>query len=309
MPADMYSVNRTKELIISFIRARGPSLPVHIARDVKTSPLFAAAFLSELYNEGKIKMTSMKIGSSSLYYLADQSSQLENYFEYLNPREKEAFNLLKKEKMVDDEKLEPVMRVALRALKDFAIPIKGTEEGKIRWKYYLASEEVPVEKSPPKTEEPKKVESTNYEKTITEEKPQEKTRSPRPRIQKEERKEVKFELHFQSSPAPAAIPEFPFTLQVKEYLTKRNMDILQTLESSKKEFKAKIRLATPIGLQEFLVVAKDKKRLKEDEIIDALKQAHAIKMPALVLAPGDLEKKAQNTLEEWRNLIKFEKIQ
>src|SRR3989338_1197444 len=123
MPADMYTVNRTKELILAFLKARGPSLPVHIARDVKTQPLFAAAFLSELYNEGKIKMSSLKIGSSSLYYLPGQESQLENFTDFLNQREKEALSLLKKEKFLDDEKLEPVVRVALRSsnMKDFTV--------------------------------------------------------------------------------------------------------------------------------------------------------------------------------------------
>src|SRR3989338_10913418 len=95
MPADMVSVQRTKEMILSFLRAKGPSLPIHIAKEVKTSHLFVAAFLSELYNEGKIKMSVMKVGSSSLYYLPNQSAELEKFIEYLNHREKESFHLLK----------------------------------------------------------------------------------------------------------------------------------------------------------------------------------------------------------------------
>ena len=115
---------RDKEKIISLVKVRGPSLPVQIARGIGVEPIFAAAFLSEIYGEKKLKMTSMRVGSSPLYYLEGQESMLENFIEYLNSREKEAFLLLKRENILADDSQEPVMRVALRAIKDFAIPIK-----------------------------------------------------------------------------------------------------------------------------------------------------------------------------------------
>jgi hypothetical protein len=124
MPADMQKLLRDKELILSSINTRGPSLPVHAARAANLSILFASAFLSELFAEGKVKMSRMKVGSSSLYYLSGQEAKLENFVEYLNSREKEAFYLLKKEKILSDEIQEPAIRVALRAISDFAIPIK-----------------------------------------------------------------------------------------------------------------------------------------------------------------------------------------
>jgi len=99
MPANLDKLNQIKEKIMSIISLRGPSLPVNIARLSNVEPLFASAFLSELYNEGKIKLPNMRVGSSPLYYIQGQENLLENFINHLNQREKEAFYLLKREKM------------------------------------------------------------------------------------------------------------------------------------------------------------------------------------------------------------------
>src|SRR3989338_10196618 len=93
MPADMEKILKTKDLIISTIKLKGPTLPIHVARTINLNTIFASAFLSELYGEKKILMSQMKVGSSSLYYLPGQESQLENFIEYLNHKEREAFLL------------------------------------------------------------------------------------------------------------------------------------------------------------------------------------------------------------------------
>ena len=131
-----------KERIISLLNLKGPSLPIPLARTVGVSTLYISAFLSELYSEKKVKMSNMKVGSSSLYFLEGQESQLENFVEYLNNMEKEAFFLLKENNYLDDDLQSPAIRVALRAIKDFAIPIRVGVDGndKIFWKYYLLNE-------------------------------------------------------------------------------------------------------------------------------------------------------------------------
>ena len=110
--------------IIEFLQRQGPSLPVHIAKKIKLDLLFTGAFLSELVKEKQIKMSHMKIGSSQLYMLPGQEESLENLIEKLKGREKEACLLLKKQGVLEDSEQTPVMRVALRSIKDFAIPFK-----------------------------------------------------------------------------------------------------------------------------------------------------------------------------------------
>ena len=120
----MQDVIKTKERIISIIDEKGPSFPVQIARAINVSPLFTSVFLSELHEDNKLKTTNMKIGSSSLYFLQGQEQMLENFIEHLNQREKEAFYLIKKSQVLEDEKQSPIIRVALREIKDFAHPFK-----------------------------------------------------------------------------------------------------------------------------------------------------------------------------------------
>ena len=124
------------------IQTKGPSLPVHISRGLGVSLLFAGAFLSELYSEKRIKISDMKVGGSPLYYLEGQEAMLENFIGHLQGREREAFSLLKQEQVLDDEAQTPITRVALRAIKDFAVPIRVriNEELKLYWKHSLISE-------------------------------------------------------------------------------------------------------------------------------------------------------------------------
>jgi hypothetical protein len=172
----MQNVNQIKERIINIIKEKGPSLPVQIARVINIAPMFSSVFLSELYEDSKLRMSHMKVGSSSLFLLPGQESQLENFTEHLNQREKEAFFLIKKELILDDEIQTPIIRVALRAIKDFAIPIKIniSNKDKIFWKYHLLSDEEARMKlnyilNPllPLPEKPKKEEIIKEEKIIS----------------------------------------------------------------------------------------------------------------------------------------------
>ena len=95
------SASEIKEKILSTLRLRGPSLPVHIAKQTDLSILFSSAFLSELLSEGKIKMSHMKVGSSQIYHLPGQEARIENFSQHLNPKEKEAFTLLKDKKILN----------------------------------------------------------------------------------------------------------------------------------------------------------------------------------------------------------------
>ncbi|MBU0977622.1 MAG: hypothetical protein KKD18_04350, partial [Nanoarchaeota archaeon] len=140
---EVEKLSASKEKILSTIKYRGPILPVQVAKEINFSPLFASAFLSELKDEGKIKISNMRVGSSPLYYLPGQEEMLEKFVPYLNQREKEAFQKLKQEKVLDDVSQDPVVRVALRAIKDFAVPVKVRINGEMRlfWKYFILNDE------------------------------------------------------------------------------------------------------------------------------------------------------------------------
>jgi len=67
-------------------------------------------------------------------------------------------------------------------------------------------------------------------------------------------------------------------------------------------------MQTPLGIQEFYLVAKDKKKIVLEDIVSTLQRAQAEKMPALIISPGEIDKKAQDYYKEWSNLIKHQKI-
>ncbi len=324
---DIQKLNENKERIISNLRIRGPSLPIHIARTISVSPLFASAFLSELYAEDKIKISHIRVGSSPLYFLSGQEPLLENFIEYLNHKEKEAFSVLKKNLVLDDNEQEPAIRVALRAIKDFAVPIKVkiNEESKLFWKYFQLSdqdvkEEIQKILAEPKKEEIKKIKS---EEKIEPKEPEVKLKLEEKLIpgqiiekslqaiekefseQDKEKKESKEKFEKKKRQKDKT---YDFPSNIKGYLTAKDIEILSSILEKKKEFTAKIRIDTLFGKQEFYLIAKDKKKVNEDDLTLALQRAQSEKMPAIFMSSGELDKKAKEYLSGWSSLIKFERI-
>lgn len=130
-----------KEKIKAFIRMRGPSLPVHIAKEIGKDTITASAFLSELVSSRELLMTNLKVGSSKLYYLPGQESKLQNFSSSLNEKDKRTYSLLKDKKIIRDRTQDPLIRVSLRQIKDFAVPLEvNLPSGReLFWKWYLTS--------------------------------------------------------------------------------------------------------------------------------------------------------------------------
>ena len=87
----MMDVEEKKRKITGIIQQRGPSLPIHVARGTELNTLFASAILSEMVSSRILRVSSLKVGSSPLYYLPGQEEMLDNFFAYLPSKEKDAF--------------------------------------------------------------------------------------------------------------------------------------------------------------------------------------------------------------------------
>lgn len=120
---------------------RGPSLPVHITKEINQNILMSSAILSELVSKGDLKISNVKVGGSPLYYLSGQESKLLNFVDRLNPKDRKTLELLKDQKILRDSRLEPIQRVSLRQIKDFAIPLKVQISNNVElfWKWFLVS--------------------------------------------------------------------------------------------------------------------------------------------------------------------------
>jgi len=310
-----------KEKILSILRRRGPSLPVHVSKETGLSILFAAAFLSELVADKKVRYSDMKIGSSPLYFLNEHTSQLERFGSYLKSKEKDAFNLLKERKFLLDKEQSPQIRVALRAIRDFAIAFN--KDGQIIWRYYTMPESefkseiilVPIkEKEEPITP---KMEIIRMEEKSVETKPDkiieikiEKPSEKPKEIKKDHQKlfnipdkSKKLRNRKTANKKKLKIDDNFFN-KVKEWVLKNSMEILDIQNFNKNELHLKIKKDG----EEHLLVAYNKKRITDSDLIKANKKAKELGLRYAVLSFGELKKKMSDILDAARNLSDIRKM-
>ena len=133
-----------QDQILNFLRASGPILPAKVAKNIKESILIASAHLADLVSQGKVKISNLKVGGSPLYYLPGQESQIYQYAAgNMNPKDLNVLNKLKEKHVLKEDGLDTLSKVALRSLKDFAIPLHVTVNDKreLFWKWSLLSDE------------------------------------------------------------------------------------------------------------------------------------------------------------------------
>jgi hypothetical protein len=294
---------KIKESMIEFLKKNGPNLPVQISKHLGMDSIFGSAFLSELLSQKKIKITNMKVGGSPIYYIEGTEEKLEKFAqEYLKLKEKEAFILLKEKKFLIDSNQEPAIRIALRSIKDFAKPFE--KEGKIIWRYFLEKEEnfssktennyIPKQITS-KTEEQlnkseKKEENKEVNKKISEEKPIKKKTTKKRTYSKRKVQDKKNEKFFNT---------------IKEQLTKNNQKITDIIGFSKGHLTLKIKE----GNEEKILVAYNKKRLTEIDIINAYKKAKEYNLKYIIFSFGEPAKKTINFIKAIKNLSSIEKIE
>lgn len=331
--------NLIKEAVIKFLRNNGPSLPVPISKYLEIDTLFTSAFLSELLSEQKIKISSMRVGTSPIYYVPGTEKGLEKYKEHLKSKEKEAYERLKENNFLEDEHEHPAIRVALREIKDFAKSFE--KNGKIIWRYYLISEsdygkEI-IEKQEEIKERPKHIPSSimsdvektlsqneeNLEKEEIEIKPEQikeihkkeiKEKKEEPikeleRINKEN--EVTFVNPLAKKPEPKKKEKSKseFVLNVIEFIEKNNWKIIEETDFKAKEYDCLVEVNSDLGPIIFFTQARDKKTINEADLSKILTEAQSIPLPALILGTGEVQKKANEFLEKYKSILKFKKIE
>lgn len=335
-----------KTKIMSFLRFRGPSLPVHVAKEANLSLLFASAFLSELLSEKEIKISNMRIGGSPLYFVPGQEHMLERFSNSINGKEKEALLLLKEKGILREEELDPAIRVAVKSLRDFAFPLTVNLPNKqvTFWRYISFAEEEAKKRieevfEREKSKEQKKIEAeikkeiaqeetkkqeeikkemSLIKEEITRQEPEKKEKKHKDIEEKIEKKkeelkkleEIKIENEkplLELKPEKK-IPDSEFILKIREYLSGSDMKILEEIEKKKKDFVARVKINSDLGEIEFLCIAKDKKNINDSDLTLALEKARGLKKPAFFITNGELNKKGKEYLENWGNLIRFRKV-
>ncbi|MBR9705926.1 hypothetical protein GOV14_02725 [Candidatus Pacearchaeota archaeon] len=294
----MIDPNETHERIIKVLNEKGPSLPINIAKEVDMSSLFIAAFLSELTDSKRIKVSNLKVGGTPLYFMEGQEELLENFHKYLHPKETEAFLLLKEKKVLKDINQEPAIRVALRAIKDFAIGFRINQD--IYWRYMLAPES----------------EIRNlFSKTPNVNKKQEKkVIVPAPRlIPKKVVKSVQSASNNFQNPLVTTIPtkkeksKPEFVEKVINFIN-THYKIIEEKDYKAKEYNCITQIKSQLGPINVLTLAKNKKSITETDLKKHLSNAQTIPLPGLFIYTGKLSKKAQEYEEKYFSILKTVKI-
>ncbi len=267
--------------VITYIRTNGPSLPIQIAKVMEKDTFYAGAILSDLLAKKMLRITTAKIGGSPLYYLPEQEAQHSKLYAHLPMREKEAYSFLKERKVLKDNELQPAIRFALQMLKDFAVPFEHKNER--MWRWHLTSEqEAQNIVSPPQLVIQQQV------------------------MQPISQQQVQQTLQ---KPSKQTIPD-AFTESIHHYLKAHNLVITEHLSQRKnKELIATVSVPSALGALEMLLVAKNKKKITNNDLSLAHQKGQVKKLTTIFLTTGEIGKKSEQHIEKnLKGLLLFRKL-
>jgi len=323
-----------QERIMTFIRAVGPTIPSKVAKQINTQILLASAHLSDLSAQGKVKISSLKVGGTPLYYLPGQESQLYGFAAgNLNPKDFQVLELLRDRKVLREKDLDLLSKVALRNLKDFAMPMQVTTQDRTElfWRWHTLSDEElktriaevvnvafpappqpvtevqPIQEVEPLTPEPLPVEAVPEVK-----------QEVKPEVKREIKREIKEKEIFTSLEVKdekqktlttpivekkkpgrkkAPITDDEFLPVLEEFCDKLKISIEQREVLRKNtEINLVVKVPSVVGKMTYFCKAKNKTRYDEKDLSSAYVEAQMKKLPLLFLYNTEFNKKAQEML-------------
>ncbi len=318
--------------VLQLVQQSGPVVPSQISKEIGTDILIASAMLADLASQNKVKISSVKVGGSPLYYTDGQEDKLQRYVDKLPDMEQRAFRLLQENKILRDALVEPPIRYALRQIKDFAKPLEVTANGvkEVFWKWYLlpTSEAEPfirreLSRPVPVREEARKPElrpEPKVQQEVPVQRPEPKQEIVRPvseLIPKVERKEpelkqvvapeVKIAKVIKKS-VKKADNQDSFLLKVDDFFKKNNIEIVEQNSRKKAEAEFVIKVPSAVGFLQYYCKVKNKKSCNEADLSEAYVQGQLRKLPTLFISSGELTKQAQALLNNDQINISFKKV-
>jgi len=320
------------EELLQVVRNRGPVIPLEIRNVLgKGDTITIGAALSSTVARGQVKITNVKRGGSPFYYAPGQEANLEKLGDFLNEKDRRTFQYLKEKRIIRDKEEEPLTRVSLRNMPDFAKKVSRTIDGEeeIFWRWFLVSEEhasslieskinqksdVPVEvKQEVKSVEhqiPHSQYTNSTELTQVKEsvyvKPVEQEIKERVKPVRKERIQKKIEpvIERQTS-LPKDDDKSDFFIEnseefldaVKSFFD-RNKFIIKSSKLIRKgsDYEFVVLMDTPVGKAEYFCKAKGKRRCNEGDLSQAYLQGQLQRIPVLFLTNGEVTIKARDKL-------------
>ena len=302
-----------REKIVELVKSKGPVLPVQVSKEIGTNILMASAHLAELTASKRLKISAIKVGGSPLYYLSGQEAMLQKFVGNLNDKEKKAFDLLSQNTILMDSEQEPVIRVALREIKDFAMPLNVTYNNstKIFWKWYLATDEeaeklIKTKLGIEKPEEKKIEEKAKKAEPI---KAKEKQVSQEFKGTQQQKLKERIEKLPEKRGRKPKEKEDLFLKDLTRFFEKNRIKMISSeVVKRNSEIDFVVEIPSVVGNLQYYCKAKNKKRINDSDLSTAYVKGQLKKLPVLVLSPGELSSKAQEMLAKELSNLTFKKI-
>lgn len=276
-----------RDKVLAFVKAKGPVIPLQVAKDLGKDTFYAGALLSELLNNKIIKISGAKVGGTPVYYMPGQEEKLQMLYNGLQQKEKEAYNLIKEKGTLKDKETEPAIRVALRAIKDFAIPFYNQQQ-EIMWRWYLHKEERPRQIEQPATI----IQQPVQQPIIQQQKMQVSQQRLEPVVQPIPQQEKIQSPKQQKKTTTKESPDI-FINGIRAYLQNNHIQVIEEKVLKKnKDYELIAKVPSNVGLLEYVIVAKNKKKIADSDLSLAHNQGQLKKLPVILLTNGELSKKA-----------------
>lgn len=310
----------TKEIVLEYVRENGPTIPLNLSRALGASTLFMGAFLSELSDLKLVKVSSLKVGGSPLYYVPEQADRLQDFSKYLNEKDRRTYDLLKKEKVLRDSEQNPLVQVSLRAIKDYSIPLNVKIDGEdiqyFKW-YLLSNEEAgievkktlgiisePVQQAVKRENNPNSsINNVNNAESASKEKLSESVKTTTESINKTDTVQQNQQKEQKTSKNEDLLVQMCET-----FFESNNITILKkSVEKKNKEVEFNISVPTQAGDILFFCKAIKKAKISDSDISKIYVQSSSEKLPVLFLYDGELGKKVADISANFIN-FKFKKL-
>ena len=291
----------TKELVLDYVKLKGPITSAEIAKSLNASAVFIEVFLSELSDEAQIRKTNFKINSLPLYFIPEQARKLPLFSRYLGEKDRCIFDRIFSEKMVAFSEVSQEEKNILENLSDFVtlqvLRINGTETSFFRWNF-LSDEDAVAAVKQKLSGDKNSINNVNNAGTGG---VMDKYGTP------EESRNIaqageSGDLNHSGKPATAFSAE-QLSVYVEKYFHENNLTILRKRSEKKgRELEFEIQIPSQLGDVNYLCIVLTKSKVSDADVSKWYVQGQTNKLPVLLLYSGDLGK---NTLKLTSNFINF----
>src|SRR5574342_468545 len=278
-----------------------PLLPSGVAKALSTNSIMAGAMLSEMCAKGLLKTSTLKVGGSPLYYAPGKETQLLNHLGSINEKDRRTVLRLQEEKIIRENEADPLTRVSLQTVKDFAKPliVQYNNQQETFWKWFelddkqaetLIREKLEPTPQPKAQPEPPKA-APEPVKAV--EKPK---LAPKPA---EKPKPV------QETLAPKTLPEptGDFWDKLHGFFVQNGITLHEkTVVKKKTDFDLIVELPSPVGTLSYYCKARSKKKITDADISAAYVQGQIKKLPVIFITDGELTKQAHTVLAQLKGI-------